>query len=496
MLKKITKIMIALLIMFSSIFHVQPTLGQNNVVDTFETQTNEYDSDADENLFMEDSDTTVSGEAVEIDDGLVVITFDLQNDDFEFIVQYLRLGDYIDKPIISLPSGDYEFSGWYTSPMGDVEFDFSMPVVEDTIIYARWQPITELMRTVTFNFNGGEGEREVEDGLLITIPYGITTTVVHESSVGNLYDELSITIRREGYQLIGWSTVLNSSIDVFDFEQLIEEDIILYALWEDATSGSIEPPTDIQNPEPTEPQPELPPADIQNPEPTEPQPPVSGPIPDLVYPPIMNAPEVDLPMEREMIASEPPESSGVVMEVDEEGNIVITGPSIGEEQGIIITNAPPGVKFLRIGAFDEVFILFPAETVPEEVDITTPTAEWTYEFFTDVEDNIVLVLLPPGVALTEVLRDPLNPQPADPSLLDTVMLDEDDENDEDQDKPRDPDEDMINSEDDEDDDDLDSDTQEMTDTAFPTGVFSNSLALLGVFFLKCGQMLLSKNKVE
>jgi len=100
--------------------------------------------------------------------------------------------------------------------------------------------------------------------------------------------------------------------------------------------------------------------------------------------------------------------------VDEDGTISITGILGG---GIInIFNAPFGTELLRIGAFDEIFILFPDGTEQETIEVEPPP-DWTYEFFDDINDNLVLALLPPGVELATVLNHPDNPQPRDPSLL-------------------------------------------------------------------------------
>jgi len=500
--------MIALLVILSSVFHVQPALGYCRDRDK---ETNEVDTPA------EVSTSPDSDESVCVDDDLncmeneiIVVTFDLRGGVVmsDFDDQHIESGEVARRPLTNPSRDGYEFVGWFTAPGRGMPFNFEIPLEANTTIYARWRAIVEVVHTVTFDFNGGEGELEVGYGLLIIIPYEVTTSIAHNSRTGNPYNQLGIQVVREGYNLIGWSTVLNSRTDMFNFNSRIREDVTLYALWESERPTILPPilePTQPQTPQPTQPpiqeppvleptQPQPQPPVLEPPvlEPPQPQPP-TGPVPDLVQPPIFVQappnPDIERIADDEIIASGPPESSGLIMEVDEEGNVIITGPSIGEDEEIIIQNAPVGIMFLRIGAFDEMFILFPPDTVPEEVEITTPTPEWTYEFFVDVEGNLVLVLLPPGVDLAEVLNDPLNPQPADPSSLNLLSSDDED----DQDKAPEPDEDVTESDDD---DTLDDDVEETTESALPTGMFSNSLALMGVFFLKCGQILLNKNKVD
>ena len=436
------------------------------------------------------------------------------------------------------------------SPPSYIEDD-SSDITEEPTTPEENDELTDTSYTVTFDFNQGQGKIEVEYGVILTIPYGVMTTVTHGARTGDPHAELGIEVSRDGYNLIGWSTILNNNSYLFDFNTSIISDTTLYALWEAAGASiptqpenteptqpeDVEPtqpenteptqpedvePTQPENTEPTQPEDTEPtqPEDIEptqpenteptqpeDVEPTQPQYPEptrpltgSGPLPDLVQQPIATLPTEIQERDEPIIAGTAPEDSGISMELDEEGNLVITGPSIGEDEEIIIFDPPAGLRFLRIGASDEIFIIFPEETVPEEVELTLPTREWTYKFFDDVEGYLILALLPPGVELAEVLSDPLNPQPEDVTLL---LVQSDNDDDDTQDIPSEPEADLPRNEEDEDDtsssntnNNRSSQQNENDGINFPTGLFSNSLALLGAIFLIAGQRLLNKNKAD
>ena len=357
---------------------------------------------------------------------------------------------------------------------------------------------------VIFNFNEGHGQITLEHGEDINIPYEVATDITHGSYISEPHAQLGVEVSREGYDLLGWTTVVNDGDTLFDFNTAITDDTILYAFWGHFDETLTEPgdtdPTEPGDADPTEPG-DTDPTDPGDTDPTEP--PASGPMPDLV-PPQTNFPEQSSDDSEEpllgedqclIIAETPPEDSGIVMEVDDEGNVIITGDPIGEANGIIIANAPMGIRFLRIGIQDEIFIIFPEDTEQEEVEVTTPTRAWTYEFFDDVEGNLILALLPPGVILAEVLSDPLNPQPEDTNLLIQTSSEAI------QDTSSEPTDITRDEEDDDNDGNSDNDSgtaqaNEQNGFGFPTGLFSNSLALLGAVFLICGQRLLNKNKID
>jgi len=258
------------------------------------------------------------------------------------------------------------------------------------------------------------------------------------------------------------------------------------------TQPETQRPTEPMQPTPTQPETQGPTEPVQ-PAPTETQPDHEGSTetqPEETQAPTQ--PPMYTPAPTTPIVNDPLESSELIIETNDENHIVISGPSLGEGNEITIKNAPLGISFLRQGDLDEMFILFPDEVEVDEIQIITPTTEWAYEFFTDTEGNFILVLLPPDVDLDEVLEDPLNPQP-DESFFAT----DDEDIDDDQLSSTEPDETVTsNEEDDTDDDLLEEEVSEDDTSVLPTGLLANSLALLGVIFLKCGHVLLNKNKVD
>ena len=293
----------------------------------------------------------------------------------DFEPQRVQFATVATRPATNPIREGYIFTGWFTSATGGFEFNFTLPILFHLTLHARWEQIPEISHVVTFNFNGGIGERGLD-----TFIQGALVPVRHAGFIQEPYHELGVNVSRASYELVGWTTVVNSHSDIFDFNTPITQNLTLYGLWAPEPAlgpGPIPPPNSIP--------------------PLHPSPPPSN-------------------QGTSLIAIGPPSSSGITMDVNDSGAIVITGSQTGEGE-ITISNAPPGVEFLRVGVFSEIFILFPNGTEAETIDVTTPTDEWTYEFFDDVRDNLVLALLPPGVDLATVLRDPLNPQPRDQSLL-------------------------------------------------------------------------------
>jgi len=104
---------------------------------------------------------------------------------------------------------NYTFAGWYTAVTGGEPFNFSNPIIADTIIYARWIPY----RTVSFDLHGGLGDFPSQ-----TMPNNNTAT------------EPTTDPTRLNYNFIGWYTEATDGVR-FDFSTPIIEDTTIHARW-------------------------------------------------------------------------------------------------------------------------------------------------------------------------------------------------------------------------------------------------------------------------
>jgi len=120
----------------------------------------------------------------------------------------------------------YTFLGWFTAPDGDVEWDFDDAVTGTMTLYAIWSVSTY---AVTFNY-GHDGKT-----LTVNVTYGDAVGMPQPSE-------------REGYSLRGWFASLDVDME-WNFETLILEDTVLYALWDAVgDDGPIVNPGDDANP--------------------------------------------------------------------------------------------------------------------------------------------------------------------------------------------------------------------------------------------------------
>lgn len=119
----------------------------------------------------------------------------------------------------------YAFDGWYdedTKVSSSLSYTFTMPASAVSLTAVGTRSINSY--TLSFNANGGEGAPEA-----ITKNYGVTIT-------------LPATIpTRTDYRFLGWST--NNSATTPDYlpesSYTITENSILYAVWEEASAGSV-----------------------------------------------------------------------------------------------------------------------------------------------------------------------------------------------------------------------------------------------------------------
>ncbi|GAA0381857.1 InlB B-repeat-containing protein [Bacillus horti] len=101
---------------------------------------------------------------------------------------------------------NHTFGGWYTS--SDIEFDFNNEIIEDIILYAKWNP-NPVMYTVEFDVDGGS--------------FVASQTVAHGETATKPVDPTKVN-----YTFDGWYTSGNIE---FDFSNAITSNTILYAKW-------------------------------------------------------------------------------------------------------------------------------------------------------------------------------------------------------------------------------------------------------------------------
>ena len=102
------------------------------------------------------------------------------------------------------------FEGWYTSTNYDTEYDFSLPVIQNITLYAKWIPVY----TVMFETNGGSSvsPQYIQSGCYAVPPA--------ENPI------------KYKYVFMGWFTTEDLENE-FDFETEISSDTKVYAKWED-----------------------------------------------------------------------------------------------------------------------------------------------------------------------------------------------------------------------------------------------------------------------
>lgn len=125
----------------------------------------------------------------------------------------VKTGKKITAPAEPVRDG-YTFKGWFTEKECKTEFDFTDAIEKDCTLYAKWEEsVIEGNVTVTLNLNyDGAPEAEkiaAEAGKKITAP--------------------AVPVREE-YTFKGWFTE-SVCLNKFDFDTIINRDIVLYAKW-------------------------------------------------------------------------------------------------------------------------------------------------------------------------------------------------------------------------------------------------------------------------
>lgn len=161
------------------------------------------------------------------------ITYEIRSDVYEVSFdtqggtdidsQYVISGESATRPSITpiKPSeGDisYLFDDWYTTADGDVKFDFSSAIVQNTTIYAHWDETAAEVFTMTFECNGGTPVSSIQatSGNAFVKPSDPTK----ETSDSSKYY----------YEFAEWY-IDEKFKTKYDWTSLATEDLTLYAKW-------------------------------------------------------------------------------------------------------------------------------------------------------------------------------------------------------------------------------------------------------------------------
>ena len=150
----------------------------------------------------------------------VIVTFDANSNATGIMMPMtVYLDSVFNLPYCDFVLSGYTFSGWNTKADGSgVAFAENQQVSfsTDTTLYAQWDEVVIVYRTVHFDANGGVGSMasvEVEDSRLYVLP--------------------ASSFSREGYVFAGWSTTPTAADDTIDAgeEYYVAQDITFYAVW-------------------------------------------------------------------------------------------------------------------------------------------------------------------------------------------------------------------------------------------------------------------------
>lgn len=125
--------------------------------------------------------------------------------------QTINHGEKASQPTPEPTKAGHTFLGWYTSSMGNTPFNFDTVITGDTVVYAKWNPVT-VSHTVTFDVDGGSAVSN--------------QTVVHEGKAS----QPAPTPTKVGYTFGGWYTS-NAYTTPYNFNTLITANTVIYAKW-------------------------------------------------------------------------------------------------------------------------------------------------------------------------------------------------------------------------------------------------------------------------
>lgn len=126
----------------------------------------------------------------------------------EIVAQTIEYCDYAQRPADPEKVG-HNFVGWYKTAELETVFNFETPIVQNTVVYAKWEKIRY---SVTFEVSGGTPVAEQ------TVEYGERAEQPDDPA-------------KQGHTFKGWFTD-EELTKTFDFNVVIGENITLYAKYE------------------------------------------------------------------------------------------------------------------------------------------------------------------------------------------------------------------------------------------------------------------------
>lgn len=91
-------------------------------------------------------------------------TVTFKNDEMDYESQTVIYGKTAKQPVRPPLKEEFLFDGWYTTSDGDEKYDFNAPVTSDTVIYAKWTPITDTTYTVVYITSEGDTVTQSKNG--------------------------------------------------------------------------------------------------------------------------------------------------------------------------------------------------------------------------------------------------------------------------------------------------------------------------------------------
>ncbi len=148
-----------------------------------------------------------------------VLTFEVTFEGTDIPSTTVEYDHRITKPTDPSREG-FTFGGWYSDRACTLPFDWSTPIVADTVVYAKWTAVT-----YTVTFDGADiGPITVDHGTVVTEP---TDPV------------------RDGYTFDGWYTDSARTVP-YDWSAPVTSDIMLYAKWTPVSSPGPGPGPDVK----------------------------------------------------------------------------------------------------------------------------------------------------------------------------------------------------------------------------------------------------------
>lgn len=160
------------------------------------------------------SDTIVTKTTIGAVKPTYTVMFIMNGHGYAIDMLKVKEGETITEPAEPKADG-YTFGGWFTDKYCTTAFDFTTPVTDDIMLYAKWSKDNAATYTVTFDPNGVEAAN---------MPAALL--VEEESRV----KEPDKEPKAEGYQFMGWYKEA-ACINSFDFNSRIASDTVIYAKW-------------------------------------------------------------------------------------------------------------------------------------------------------------------------------------------------------------------------------------------------------------------------